>query len=282
MFCVPSPPPFLLLPPPLFSPPFLFWHLSLWKSCGFRFVRVKFLLTCSERHSLSPYDCSLCLLINFYPFFHGHSRIFQWGSSCNFKLDLENVWKVFISLTFCCCCCCFFLVGCYVRFYSLCKFWRISCQFRAHLWTWLSYQRKSKLPNEHPLEHCVKPWAIIGRFPSFPLQRGLTACRACAAIQHTVPVPVPLQFLHFQVWGSNPSRIKRPERLIFRSSRKCFQNPSKAIGSVYSPFKKSSIKAHRFCVLPLWKIIHQNPSILCTPPFENHPSKPTGFVYSPL
>ena len=49
---------------------------------------------------------------------------------------------------------------------------------------------------------------------------------------------------------------------------------------------------------PLWKITHQNPSVLCTPPFEkspitvhrfcvlpplkNHPSKPIGFVYSPL
>ena len=48
---------------------------------------------------------------------------------------------------------------------------------------------------------------------------------------------------------------------------------------------------------PLWKITHQNPSVLCTPPFEkspihthrfcvlppvkNHPSKPIGFVYSP-
>ena len=80
------------------------------------------------------------------------------------------------------------------------------------------------------------------------------------------------------------------------------------------PFEKSLIKSHRFCVLPplknhpskaigfvyspLWKIIHQSPSVLCTPPFEkspikahrfcvlpplkNHPSKPIGFVYSPL
>ena len=44
-------------------------------------------------------------------------------------------------------------------------------------------------------------------------------------------------------------------------------NPSKAIGFVYSPFEKSPIKAHRFCVLP---------------PLKNHPSKPIGFVYSPL
>ena len=29
---------------------------------------------------------------------------------------------------------------------------------------------------------------------------------ACAAIHHTVPVPVPLQISRFQVWGSNPSQ----------------------------------------------------------------------------
>ena len=49
---------------------------------------------------------------------------------------------------------------------------------------------------------------------------------------------------------------------------------------------------------PLWKITHQKPLVLCTPPFErspikshrfcvlpplkNHPSKTVGFVYSPL
>ena len=49
---------------------------------------------------------------------------------------------------------------------------------------------------------------------------------------------------------------------------------------------------------PLWKITHQKPSVLCTPPFEKslikthrfcvlpplktHPSNPIGFVYSPL
>ena len=26
----------------------------------------------------------------------------------------------------------------------------------VHLWTWLSWRGKRKLPNEHPLEHCVK------------------------------------------------------------------------------------------------------------------------------
>ena len=50
------------------------------------------------------------------------------------------------------------------------------------------------------------------------------------------------------------------------------------------PFEKSPLKTHRFCVLPplknhpskpigfvyspLWKITHQSPSVLCTPPFE--------------
>ena len=37
-----------------------------------------------------------------------------------------------------------------------------------------------------------------------------------------------------------------------------------------------------FVYSPLWKITHQSPSVLCTPPFENHPSKPIGFVYTPL
>ena len=47
-------------------------------------------------------------------------------------------------------------------------------------------------------------------------------------------------------------RNKRPGRLIFRSNKKNLPNP---------------IKAHQFCVLP---------------PLKNHPSKPIGFVYSPL
>ena len=43
---------------------------------------------------------------------------------------------------------------------------------------------------------------IIGRFPSFPLQCGLTACPVCAALQRAVAVPVPLRIPRFQVWGS--------------------------------------------------------------------------------
>ena len=38
----------------------------------------------------------------------------------------------------------------------------------VHLWTWLSWRGEGKLPNEHPLEHCVTQWAIIGRFRCFP------------------------------------------------------------------------------------------------------------------
>ena len=78
-------------------------------------------------------------------------------------------------------------------------------------------------------------------------------------------------------------RNKRPRRLISRNNRETFQNPPNPIGFVYSP---------------LWKITHQNPLVLCTPPFENspikarwfcvlpplknHPSEPIGFMYSPL
>ena len=48
-------------------------------------------------------------------------------------------------------------------------------------------------------------------------------------------------------------RNKRPGRLIFRSNKNTFQIPPNPIGFVYSP---------------LWKITHQDPSVLCTPPFE--------------
>ena len=77
-------------------------------------------------------------------------------------------------------------------------------------------------------------------------------------------------------------RNKRPGRLILRSNKtnsKTHQNPSvlctppfenhspKPVGFVYSPFEKSPIKTHRFCVLP---------------PLKNHLSKAIDFVYSPL
>ena len=38
----------------------------------------------------------------------------------------------------------------------------------VHLRTWLSWRGEGKLPNEHPLEHCVTQRAIIGRFRCFP------------------------------------------------------------------------------------------------------------------
>ena len=59
-------------------------------------------------------------------------------------------------------------------------------------------------------------------------------------------------------------RNKRTGCLIFRSNKKTFQNPSVLCTP---PFEKSPIKPHRFCVLP---------------PLKDHPSKPLGFVYSPL
>ena len=46
--------------------------------------------------------------------------------------------------------------------------WASNSAYLVHLWTWLSWRGKSKLPNEPPLEHCVKQQAIIGRFPCFP------------------------------------------------------------------------------------------------------------------
>ena len=44
---------------------------------------------------------------------------------------------------------------------------------------------------------------------------------------------------------------KRPGRLIFRSKKQKFQNPSVLCTP---PFEKSPIKSHRFCVLPPVKI----------------------------
>ena len=68
------------------------------------------------------------------------------------------------------------------------------------------------------------------------------------------------------------AEINAPGRLIFRSNKTIFktlwrithQNPSV---SCTPPFEESPIKPHRFCVLP---------------PLKNHPSKLIGFVHSPL
>ena len=67
---------------------------------------------------------------------------------------------------------------------------------------------------------------------------------------------------------------------------------------VLPPLKNHPPKAIGFVYSPLWKLAHQNPSVLCTPPFENsptkthrfcvlspmknHPPKVIGFMYSPL
>ena len=75
----------------------------------------------------------------------------------------------------------------------------------------------------------------------------------------------------------DPSVLCTPlfEKSPIKSHRFCVPPP---------PFEKSPIKSHRFCVLPplknhpskaigfvyspLWKVPHQSPSVLCTPPFE--------------
>ena len=49
------------------------------------------------------------------------------------------------------------------------------------------------------------------------------------------------------------------------------------------PFEKSLIKIHRFCVLPPLKNHPLKPIWFCVlPPLKTHPSKSIGFVYSPL
>ena len=62
-------------------------------------------------------------------------------------------------------------------------------------------------------------------------------------------------------------RNKRPGRLILRSYRKHSKTHQKPSVLCTPPFEKSPIKSHWFCVLP---------------PLKNLPSKPIGFVYSPL
>ena len=77
----------------------------------------------------------------------------------------------------------------------------------------------------------------------------------------------PLHWWHSSLNSCKIYRIcrnKRPGRLIFRSNKKTFQNPS----VLCTPsFEKSLIPTHQFCVLP---------------PLKYHPSQPIGFVYSPL
>ena len=124
-----------------------------------------------------------------------------------------------------------------------------------------------------------------------------------------------MSFLVFGTLSYRICRIKRRGGLIFGSNKKSsktHQNPSVLCTP---PFEKSSIKAHRFCVLspvknhppepvgfvyspppplknhppepvgfvysPLWRIIHENPSVLCTPPFEESPMKIHRFCVLP-
>ena len=63
-------------------------------------------------------------------------------------------------------------------------------------------------------------------------------------------------------WINVFAEINAPGLLIFRSNKKTFRNPSTPIGFVYSP---------------LWKITHQNPSVLCTPLFEKSPIRTHRF-----
>ena len=58
---------------------------------------------------------------------------------------------------------------------------------------------------------------------------------------------------------------KRPGRLIFRDKKK-FSKPHRF--HVLPPLKNHPSKLIGFVYSPLWKIIRQKPSVLCTPPFE--------------
>ena len=62
-------------------------------------------------------------------------------------------------------------------------------------------------------------------------------------------------------------RNKRPGHLIFRNNKTNFKTHQDPSVLCTPPFEKSSINTHRFCVLP---------------PLKNPPSTAIGFVYSPL
>ena len=84
----------------------------------------------------------------------------------------------------------------------------LHCNAYWHLWTWLSWRGKGKLPNEHPWEHCVKQWAIIGRFPRFP---STAYCGSSTSPSNSTfsksGVRIPVKAIPcFQVGGSNPSQ----------------------------------------------------------------------------
>ena len=65
---------------------------------------------------------------------------------------------------------------------------------------------------------------------------------------------------------------KRPGRSIFRINKKhgkTHQNPSVlCIFQRGDPLKNRLSEPIGFMYSPLWKITHQKPSVLCTPPFE--------------
>ena len=75
-----------------------------------------------------------------------------------------------------------------------------------------------------------------------------------------------------------PNPIKTHRFCVLPPWKITHQNPSVLCTP---PFEKSPIKTHRFCVLPPWKITHQNPSVLCTPPFEKSPIKTHRFCVLP-
>ena len=65
------------------------------------------------------------------------------------------------------------------------------------------------------------------------------------------------------------AEINAPGASFLEAIEKTFQKPPKAIGFVYSPLcKNHPSNPIGYVYSPLWEITHQNPSVLCTPPFE--------------
>ena len=87
-------------------------------------------------------------------------------------------------------------------------------------------------------------------------------------------------------------------RILFCAERSTYMQKYNVWNRIAFYFKTYVKHVSTVCYGMFWKITHQNPSVLCTPPFEkspiiphrfcvlpplkNRPSKPIGFVHSPL
>ena len=85
--------------------------------------------------------------------------------------------------------------------------------------------------------------------------------------------PCILNTLQMPIYNRNSTvfAIMNAPGAQFLEAIKIFQNPTVHRFCVLPPLKNHPPKAIGFVYSPLWKITHQSPSVLCTPPFEKSP-----------